>query len=149
MATLTESLSRLTGKKEGLDVVRTLIVDAFGKIDLEKAAAEAEINTVIAQLQGGVANFRATTPTDDASNTERDAGQRAVIGAIKAGKDLSEDEAKACWREAALASRPTDRQWLLCDPDGLIQEYAANLGLKGWDEFKAWIVRTPVEEMGL
>ena len=148
MTDLAQSLARLTGEQNALIQAKgevDALANRLAVLQQTNAAAKAE---VVAQLQG-VAGYRAVSTVDDFSLAERNAGQIAVVGAIKAGKDLSEDEAKACWREAALASRPTDRQWLLCDPDGLIQEYAANLGLTGWDEFKAWIVRTPVEEMGL
>ena len=101
------------------------------------------------ELQG-IASYRETSTIDDAANAERTAGQKAVVTAVKMGQtDLAEDEAKKIWRVAALAVRPPDRQWLLCDPDGLLEEYQANLGLGSWEEFRAWIIETPIEQMGL
>ena len=150
MATQLElSLALCNGREEALTKAKTML----GEVSVTLAQAQSENHVakqaIISQLQGA-AGVRITSPVDDVSNAERTAGQYAIVRAIKGGAvEMTEDEAKSLWREAALSARPSDRQWLLCDPDGLLQEYQANLGLKDWDAFRQWIIETPIEKMGI
>ena len=146
---LQQTLIRLSGTRDGLTMAKSELDGATARIAQAQSLNAQEIAAVVAQLQG-VSGYRAVSPVDDAANEERTAGQYAIVKAIKGGQtDMTEDEAKAVWRAAALMVRPADRQWLLCDPDGLLHEYQANLGLAGWEAFRAWIVATPVDQLGI
>jgi hypothetical protein len=67
---------------------------------------------------------------------------------MKANPTCAEADAEAAYRTAALAARPSDRQWLLIDPSSLRQEYTATLKALGmipdttWESWRAWIVAT-------
>lgn len=148
MSDLNTTLARLAGTRDGLVAAKSEFDAALARVASAQVSNASEIAAVVAQLQG-VAGYRAVTSVDDACNAERTAGQTAVVQAVKADPTITEDAAKGAWRSAALASRPADRQWLLCDPDGLLQEYQSNLGLAGWEAFRAWIVATPVDQMGI
>ena len=148
MPDLNATLARLSGTRDGLVAAKSEFDAALARVAAAQVSNASEIAAVVAQLQG-VDGYRAVTSTDDACNVERTAGQKSVIAAIKADPTLTESQAKKAWRTAALASRPADRQWLLCDPDGLLQEYQANLGMADWEAFRAWIVATPVDQMGI
>ena len=146
---LSLSLAKLTGSRESLRLAKDAMDGAATRISLAQAQNATDLGAVVTALQG-VVGYRQVSSVDDASNAERTAGQIAIVQAIKGGNaDLSEEEAKNLWKKAALASRPEDRRWLLCDPDGLLREYEANLGLADWDAFRAWILATPIEQMGI
>ena len=143
----TLNLAQTQERYKALVEAKTILDGAASAIaTLQTTAAQALSE---AQALSGSATVGALTSTDQACNAERTAGQQAVIAAVKTDPTLSEAQAKKMWRAAALASRPADRQWLLCDPDGLLQEYQANLGLADWAAFRAWIVATPVDQMGI
>jgi D-serine deaminase-like pyridoxal phosphate-dependent protein len=100
-----------------------------------------------AQVAAGTA--RAVSIIDNASFTERQAGKAAVIAYVKANPGCSAADAIAAWNAGALAARPADRQWLLMNTEGLLEEYAANLLAAGiitdqsWPTMAGWIVATP------
>lgn len=143
----TLNLAQTQGRYNALVEAKTVLDGASHAIaTLQTAAAQALSE---AQALSGSATVGALTSTDQACNAERTAGQQAVITAVKADPTLSETQAKNAWRDAALASRPEGRKWLLCDPDGLLLEYQANLGLADWAAFRAWIIATPVDQMGI
>ena len=149
MQDLTTTLAMLTGEENSLTSFKTEVDRLAARLGAQQAAKATEKAGIIAQLKG-ISGLRVTTPTDDGANAERTAGQIAILTAVKGGNlSLTENEAKTLWRAAGLAVRPLDRQWLLCDPDGLLLEYQANLGLGSWEEFRTWLSVTPIEEMGI
>lgn len=100
-----------------------------------------------AQVAAGTA--RAVSVIDNAAYAERQAGKAAVITFVKANPGCAQADAVAAWNAGALAARPADRQWLLMNTEGLLQEYGANLHAAGlitdqtWPSIAGWIAATP------
>ena len=143
----TLNLAQTQERYKALVEAKTILDGAVSAVALLQTAAAQALQQ--AQALSGSATVGALTTVDQACNAERTAGQTAVVQTVKTDPTTTEEAAKAAWRSAALASRPADRQWLLCDPDGLLQEYQANLGLADWEAFRAWIVATPIDQMGI
>lgn len=114
--------------------------------------AQQDLADAQAQLTAQVAAGTARTVSiiDNAALTERQAGKEAAITFIQAHPTCSQAEAAGAWTPAALGARPADRQWLLHDPNGLLQEYQANLVAAGlipapaWAAMASWISATPL-----
>lgn len=148
---------KLAKLQSGLDARNQLILsmNAQGTVDSQSISAlQTELNTL---LQDGTPvitdNFGARSVVDNAASAERVAGQTAAISAIKANPSITSADTITAWTTAALAARPSDRQWLLCDPSSLLQEYTANLvALKAipdntWASFTTFIVNTPTDTL--
>ena len=99
------------------------------------------------QVTAGTA--RAVSVIDNAAYAERQAGKAAVITFVKANPGCAQADAVAAWNAGAMTARPADRQWLLMNTEGLLQEYGANLHAAGlitdqtWPSIAGWIAATP------
>lgn len=145
-----EKIRKAEGVLEGTSSAYQMLNSLSSGTAVQLSDLRAELAALEAGAIAGVTDdFRPVSTVDNASLAERDAGQIAVITLVKTNPATTQDEAIAAWIAAALAARPADRQWLLHDPVGLLKEYEANLGLTTWEEFSAWVVATPVEQMGI
>lgn len=172
---LSLSIAKISGQQTAMKAIKGDLDGIVYKVAQMQASAATELAAATVQLQG-TAGYRLVTTVDDASNAERTAGQTAVISLIKANSANSTNPAAAvyaedgvtvitpaeddaprttqvaaieAWNVAALAARPTDRQWLLHDPSALLKEYMANVGLPAWADFRMWIMNTEISAMGL
>ena len=128
------------------DLANRQAQQALNQAQQDLADAQAHL---AAQVAAGTA--RTVSVIDNAAFAERQAGKAAVIAYVKSNPGCPEDAAVEAWQSGAMANRPTDRQWLLHDPYGLLLEYQANLVAVGviseqtWDALAAWLVATPAE----
>lgn len=137
----------MQGTRAAQDSLAVLCETTLRELDRDKQ----ELATLRAGAGPGITdNFREVTSTDNFANAERTAGQTAVVMAIKGGNTtMTAEEAKEIWSKAALAARPADRQWLLCDHNNLMLEYQANVGVGSWEELRDWLYSATMEQMGL
>lgn len=174
MSDLSLSIAKISGQQISMKTIKADLDSLVYKVAQMQAAAATELATATAQLQG-TAGYRLVSTVDDAANVERTAGQVAVITMIKANPANAKEPAKAVysedgttiitpaeedtrttqeaamaeWNRAALAARPTDRQWLLHNPDSLLKEYMANIGFGAWSDFRLWVMNTEISNMGI
>ena len=116
-------------------------------VTARQALADAQ-TALASQVAAGTA--RSVSIIDNAAFAERQAGKQAVIEFVQAGNQgCTQDDAVVAWNAGALAARPADRQWLLHNADGLLEEYGANLKTLGvitdqsWPTIAGWIAATP------
>ena len=109
------------------------------------ADAQAEL---AAQVTAGTA--RTVSIIDNALLAERVAGKLAAIKYIQMNSGCTQADAVAAWAQFAMTGRPADRQWLLQDGNGLLQEFIANAVAAGyipdnsWATFSAFVAGTPL-----
>jgi len=151
---LSLSIAQLSGQIYALTAAKTKVDSISSEIAAMQVSANSSLATATAELKG-MASYRKTSSVDDAATEERTAGQTAVVLAVKADASMSEDAAIEAWRVGAMGARPVGRKWLLCDPASLLKEYEAIMVAAGvfatadWETFRAWIVATPIADMGL
>lgn len=144
----------IVSAQQALDtaVATALAADATNQAAQAQVAAArqalADAHAVLAaQISEGKA--RAVSVIDNAAYAERQAGKAALIDFVKTDQSCSLDAAVVAWTTGALTARPDDRQWMLMSPEGLFQEYAANLKAYGlitdvsWPTLAGWIAVTP------
>jgi hypothetical protein len=90
---------------------------------------------------------------------ERFAGKGAAIDFIVANPECTEEEAILAYSTAALAARPSDRQYILLNPASLLKEYRKNaVVLSGegklpmtvtdtWESFRTFLLLMPKEAL--
>lgn len=111
-------------------------------------SATAELSALESGAGPGItADFGPKSTVTQACEAERAAGKSATIDYIKANPACTQEDALAAYRTAALATRPAERPWLLCDPASLLSEYMANLvpdkiAEATWAAFAAFVVAT-------
>lgn len=141
---------RVNGRADALRNLSQSLNREFEALAPELAAAQAAVDALQDPVNPKV---RDVSTVDNASLAERNAGQAAVVGLVKAHPETTEAEAVEAWVLAAKATRPAGRDFLLHDPHGLLSEYTANLRDAGviqgttWEDFRAWIIATPLEQM--
>lgn len=130
-----------------------LIADSSNQMAQAQVAtarqALADAQTALAsQIADGKA--RAVSIIDNALLAERVAGKLAAIKYIQMNSGCTQADAVAAWAQFAMTGRPADRQWLLQDGNGLLQEFIANAVAAGyipdgsWATFTAFIAATPL-----
>jgi hypothetical protein len=135
-------------------------IDAAGQVssaadNVSRSAAESlrglrdEITALEQGAGPGLAeDFGPYSTVEQAMRTERFTGKGACIDFVKANPECTEADAVQAYTTAALAARPSERQYLLQSVEGLLHEYRLNalgLGLileDTWEEFRAYIVAT-------
>lgn len=149
---LQKKVASLTGQMDAIaDVARTV---SAASTAAERSLADARSRLLAFEQGAGPgtgSDVGAYSTTDQAMRTERFTGKAAAVDYVKANPAATEDAATAAYRTAALAARPSDRQWLIQDPLALRQEYAANLVAAGyipdasWESWRAWLLATDRE----
>jgi hypothetical protein len=90
---------------------------------------------------------------DNAASTERNEGVTATLTAIRNNPSITVEQAIAAYTSAAMATRPSDRQWLLMSPQSLLNEYIANLVTRGsiteptFAAMVQWVLTTPSDKV--
>jgi hypothetical protein len=117
------------------------------------ASATAELSALESGAGPGLtADFGLKSSVTQSCEAERAAGKAAAIDYIKANPTCTQDDALAAYRRAALATRPADRQWLLCDPANVLREYMvhcvpAKIAEATWEAFAAFVVTTDKDSL--
>ena len=145
----------IVSAQQALDaaVAAALAADATSQqAQAQVAAARQALAAAQAALASQIADgkARAVSIIDNALLAERVAGKLAAIKYIQINPGCTQAEAVAAWAEFAMTARPADRQWLLQDGNGLLQEFIANavaagyIPDKSWATFSAFVAGTPL-----
>ncbi|SRR6266568_4246561 len=146
---LRAQVASLQGQAKATAMLAEALANTNADATKQLTDARAQLTSFEAGAGPGITDdFGAYSTLEQAMRAERFAGKAAVVDHVKANPTCSEADAELAYRTAALAARPSDRQWLLVAPASLRQEYSASLVKLGlisdttWASWAAWIVAT-------